>query len=68
MGDNNPCRYCVPPKRQPGCHAWCEDGIAWGKEYHAKQERIKAEKQKDCAVTDTIMGLEEKVKQKGNRR
>ena len=35
MGDN-PCRYCVKPKRQPGCHDHCKERKEWKAEYDAR--------------------------------
>lgn len=33
------CRYCVAPKRYPGCHGACEEY----KEFRAEYDKLKAE-------------------------
>ena len=35
----NPCRYCVPPKRTEDCHAYCSEYIDWS----ALSRKIKQE-------------------------
>lgn len=37
MADNNPCRYCVKPKRQPGCQDHCPEGVAWKKQHEEQK-------------------------------
>ena len=46
------CRYCVAPKRYPGCHAVCPEYLA-DKEEH---ERRKAEYFKEERLTGNIVG------------
>lgn len=29
MTNPGPCKDCVPPKRQIGCHGYCEEYIEW---------------------------------------
>ena len=29
MTNPGPCKDCVPPKRQTGCHGYCEKYIEW---------------------------------------
>lgn len=42
----NPCRYCVPPTRKPGCHSQCSKYIAWKKDYDKVKEKIRKERDK----------------------
>ena len=46
----NPCRGC--DLRKPGCHATCEDYIAWKKEYDARQAKVRAEKELKWSVDE----------------
>lgn len=34
--EDNPCRYCVPPVRYPGCQDICRDGVAWKSQHEAQ--------------------------------
>ena len=34
--EDNPCRYCVKPKRYPGCHDHCKERKEWKAEHDAK--------------------------------
>lgn len=34
--EDNPCRYCVKPKRQPGCHDHCKERKEWKAVHDAK--------------------------------
>ena len=45
--NQNPCRYCVPPTRKPGCHSRCPEYIAWKKDHDEVKERIRKEKEKE---------------------
>lgn len=47
MRDKSPCDGCEPPMRQPGCQSRCEIGIAYQARQAEKQDRIKAERNKD---------------------
>lgn len=49
---DNPCRYCVPPKRNLGCQDRCQDRAEWLSEYHEKQELIRKAKEEESAVRD----------------
>ena len=33
---DNPCRYCIAPKRQPGCQSTCPHAQEW-KEYKQQE-------------------------------
>lgn len=46
-GNPNPCRYCVPPTRKPGCHSQCPEYIAWKKDHDKVKEKIRKEKEKE---------------------
>ena len=46
----NCCRYCVAPKRHPGCHDSCPDYTA----QKAEHERLKAADAQRCKVENDI--------------
>ena len=52
----NPCRYCVPPKRHPKCHGSCEEYISW-REKNIKPRDIDE-------VTDCLIKSAEKIKKR----
>lgn len=29
MANQAPCKDCIPPKRQIGCHGYCKEYIEW---------------------------------------
>lgn len=43
MDNGAPCKGCLPPKRNPGCHDECELYVKWKKEHDAEQKRIREE-------------------------
>ena len=45
--NQNPCRYCVPPTRKPGCHSRCPEYIAWKKDHDKVKEKIRKAKEKE---------------------
>lgn len=51
---DNPCKHCVAPKRQPGCHGWCVERKEWLERVNADKAAIKAQKEKDDAVCSTM--------------
>lgn len=63
MPDDNPCRYCKPPKRQSGCQDWCEDGIEWLRKKHAQDKRVNAAHKLDQDLDNILKG-----KHRGNWR
>lgn len=46
--NKSPCKNCVPPVRQPGCHSRCTKYISWKKDYDEKKEQVRKEKEKYC--------------------
>ena len=36
----NPCRYCEPPNRYPGCHSKCEAYLKFHKENEFRREHL----------------------------
>lgn len=46
------CRFCVAPKRYPGCHAVCQEYLAKKAEYETR----KAEYYKDELLSGAIFG------------
>lgn len=44
---NNPCRYCVTPKRQPGCKSSCSDYEDWFLQETERKERIRSNREND---------------------
>jgi hypothetical protein len=51
-GMNNPCRYCVPPKRTATCHCDCPEWLSYKAEEKAKKETIHKAKMKEGYFTD----------------
>ena len=43
----SPCRYCVAPKRKPGCHATCPEYTDWNTVELERKETIRKNKEKD---------------------
>ena len=41
---DNPCRFCVAPKRHPGCHGTCGDYII-AKAFHIDQLKVDHERE-----------------------
>lgn len=39
-----PCKVCVAPKRQPGCHGFCKDYLEWNAEHQQELAKIRKEK------------------------
>lgn len=46
LSDDNPCLGCVPPDRQPGCHANCEKRAIWLANFKEQKAAAAAESQK----------------------
>jgi len=44
MNEERPCKYCVSPKRYPGCHAVCPEGIRDAKEQLEKKRELAKKK------------------------
>lgn len=44
---DTPCRYCVAPKRRPGCHSTCPEYAEWLPLELERKETIKRNKAKD---------------------
>lgn len=49
---DNPCRYCVAPKRHPGCHDRCPERAEWLEDFELKKECIRIAKEEESAMTD----------------
>lgn len=47
----SPCIDCKPPKRFPGCHMTCKDGIEYDQEEAAKRAQIKAVRHQEDEFT-----------------
>lgn len=47
---NNPCKYCIPPERFPGCHAHCAKYRKWKELHDAIRERERKEKASEYFV------------------
>ena len=43
----HPCRYCVAPKRKPGCKSDCPEYLAWLPSELERKETIKRNKAKE---------------------
>jgi hypothetical protein len=41
---DNPCRWCLPPKRTPTCHSTCEEYKLWREEYDRRKADVDNEK------------------------
>ena len=49
-----PCRYCVAPKRKPGCKETCPEYAAWLPQQLERSEKIRKNKDKE-KITHTKM-------------
>lgn len=47
-----PCKHCVAPKRQYGCHAVCEDYRDWSVQDKCEKDRIR--KVRDGELQDLV--------------
>lgn len=65
--DENPCRYCVPPKRKPYCHAECKEAKEWNEKEKEKLERIKKNIKKERELDAYFIRLTNRIK-KGRHR
>lgn len=36
-----PCKYCVAPKRYPGCHAECPEYIDWNTDHQEHKVKVR---------------------------
>ena len=45
-----PCRYCVAPKRYPGCHASCPEYKDWDIAHKAKLAKIREARHTEFVV------------------
>ena len=61
------CSGCVPPKRQVGCHVWCEEYLAEKKEHDEIKDTIYENRAKDAMVRETKIRAIEKVKKRHKR-
>lgn len=50
MKDDSPCKECKPPKRYPGCHDHCEEGLAWDEKVKEEKEKIRKIKNKEKLI------------------
>jgi hypothetical protein len=48
---DNPCRYCVAPRRHVGCHGSCKDRKEWKEEHDRK---IEIERLENVAWVDDV--------------
>lgn len=48
--EDNPCRYCVPPERRPGCHDTCKHRAAWLEATAPKLEEARQRRATVCGV------------------
>lgn len=61
----NPCRYCVAPKRHPGCHEHCKARKEWKEETDLAKAEIRKEYLKDIDVRSyMIEGIRKNVKKR----
>ena len=58
------CRYCVPPKRYPGCHDHCPERIKEKAEYDMK----KADADRKKAISQRIYAQKEAGVIRANKR
>jgi hypothetical protein len=54
MANECPCRYCVAPKRHPGCAADCPEWKVWHEEKAKRDALIRARREQieDCFPTN----------------
>ena len=47
---DNPCRYCKPPERRPGCHDTCKQRADWLADTAPKLEEARQRRAAVCGV------------------
>lgn len=57
---NCPCRECVPPKREIGCHGKCPEYITWNEGHLIFKRTADAEKLCDSICVDYAIKVTEK--------
>lgn len=50
--NDNPCRYCTPPKRQEGCHGTCKEYIDYRVNVDAKAKKKRQENAADAVLAE----------------
>ena len=50
--NENPCRYCVPPKRTATCHCDCPDWLDYKSDLNAKKEAVHKAKMKEVYIRE----------------
>lgn len=62
-----PCKYCVAPRRHSGCHSSCQAYIEWKEQLNNENEKEKADKQTQCALSDfKRAGVEKALRKNGS--
>lgn len=59
---DNPCRYCTPPKRNPGCHDRCPERDAWVAEREAVKAVKRKEQDDEAAIYDYRQGASKRLR------
>ena len=61
------CRYCKPPKRQPGCHATCKEYLDEKAAWEEEKKKRDAEREREGFLTYIEQKREIRMN-KGKRR
>lgn len=59
--DDCPCKYCVPPKRHPGCHGHCKDEDKWNEKKKTAQDAIRTEQKRNEQATSFLVESQMRV-------
>lgn len=61
MYDDCPCKYCVKPKRHPGCHGHCKEKDEWDDTIKAAKDAIRTEQKRNEQATSFLVESQMKV-------
>ena len=67
MKKSGPCKNCHPPKRQQGCHVYCEEGKAWEAQQKEEKEKIDKIKKIEKILNDYKIDFYVNVKKKDRK-
>lgn len=64
---DTPCRDCVPPKRQEGCHGRCKEYIDWRVDLDAQAQRRRREEEANGILAESAMERKRRHYRRGGK-